>query len=413
MRQCRDMPLVRRLALLALLPACVGDLPPEGIDESSVLGGTNAPAGKWPDIVAVRDGSSQFCSGTLIAPTVVLTAGHCNDPTLDNVLIGTSSLSNPTEGEVIKVIKRVEYETAPGKNDSQRTADLTILVLEKPSMFEPRAIANGWARYEIKEGAMVNLVGYGAIDRDGNVFKDELQEATTTITDADCTHSSGCNTPVKPGGELGAGGMGIDTCGGDSGGPLYLPTDFGTFLAGATSRGYDDNQYYCSEGGIYVRPDKFVDWMEAAAEVPVKHGPEPTADLVTVTRGRGAEVDIIHNDPRSDSHTFAIKTEPMYSFAAVREDGRVRVCALEDVVGGDSFVVTVTDKNDPTRTADVKVNVLIEDGEPGSHCNVNMFGTSLSAGDGGGCCESGRSAGGGALPLSLGVLGLLMRRRRK
>ena len=38
-----------------------------------------------------------------------------------------------------------------------------------------------------------------------------------------------------PDGELGAGGMGIDTCPGDSGGPLYLPTDFGTFLAGVTS----------------------------------------------------------------------------------------------------------------------------------------------------------------------------------
>lgn len=410
MRQWRDMRLVRCFALAALLPACVGDLPSEGVDESAVLGGTNAPPGKWPDIVAVRDGGSQFCTGTLIAPTVVLTAGHCNDPTLDNVLIGTSSLSRTTEGEVINVIKRVEYESAPGKNDSFRTADLTILVLEKPSRFPPRAVANGWARYEIKNGAMVNLVGYGAIDRDGQVFKPELQEATTTITDADCTGSSGCNTPVKPGGELGAGGMGIDTCGGDSGGPLYLPTEFGTFLAGATSRGYDNNQFYCSEGGIYVRPDKFVDWMETAAGVPVTHGPEPTAEMITVVRGHAGETDIVHNDPRSTKHTYAIKTEPQYSFAAVRDDGRVRVCPLEDVVGGDSFVVTVTDANDPTRTADVKVSVLIQDGSPGSHCDPMDFGADDSGG--GGCCDSGRSAG-GALPLSLGVLGVLLRRRRR
>jgi secreted trypsin-like serine protease len=402
------MPLVRRLALVVLLPACVGDLPSEGVDESAVLGGTNAPAGKWPDIAAVRARSEQFCSGTLIAPTVVLTAGHCNDPTLDNVLIGTSSLSRPSEGEVIKVVKRLEYESAPGKNDSQRTADLTVLVLEKPSMFAPRAIADGWARFEIKTGAMVNLVGYGAIDMDGNVFKPELQEATTTITDADCTHSSGCNTPVKPGGELGAGGMGIDTCGGDSGGPLYLPTDFGTFLAGATSRGYDNNQFYCSEGGIYVRPDKFVDWMETVAEVPVTHGPRPTIDLITAVGGHAVEASIAHNDPRSDSHTYKLKTEPGYALAAVRDDGRVRVCAIEGAVGGDSFVVTVTDTNDPTRTVDVTVNVKIEDGT--GHCSPTMFGVGLD--DGGGCCDSGRSAG-GALPLSLGVLGIVLRRRRR
>lgn len=402
------MPVFRWLALVALLPACTGDLPSEGTDESAVLGGTNAPPGKWPDIVAVRDGSSQFCSGTLIAPTVVLTAGHCNDPTLDNVLIGTSSLSRPSEGEVIKVINKIEYESAPGRNDSFRTADLTVLVLEKPSMFAPRAIADGWARFEIKNDAMVNLVGYGAIDKDGQVFKPELQEATTTITDADCTKSSGCNRPVQPGGELGAGGMGIDTCGGDSGGPLYLPTDFGTFLAGATSRGYDNNQFYCSEGGIYVRPDKFVDWMETAAGVPVTHGPRPTIDLITAVGGHAVEADIVHNDPRSDSHTFAITKEPQYAFAAVRDDGRVRVCAIEGAVGGDSFVVSVTDTNDPTRTVDVTVNVKIEDGS--GHCDPNKFGDLPS--DGGGCCDSGRSAG-GALPLSLGVLGILLRRRRR
>ena len=394
---------VRCFALVALLPACMSNLPTESEGESAVLGGTNAPPGKWPDVVAVRAGTSQFCSGTLIAPTVALTAGHCNDATLDNVLIGTSSLNRASEGEVIQVTKRVEYK------NSQSTADLTILVLANPSRFEPRAIASGWAKFDIKNGAMINLVGYGAIDRDGNQYKPELQEATTTITDADCTKSSGCNTAVKPGGELGAGGMGIDTCGGDSGGPLYLPTPYGTFLAGATSRGYDNNQYYCSEGGIYVRPDKFVDWMDEAAGVPVKRGPEPTIPLIEVVRGNPAEVQIMHNDPKSDSHDYAIKTQGTYSFQAVNGDGKVRVCPLEDVVGGDTFIVTVTDKNDPTRTLDVKVNVLIKDGDPQSHCDVNDFGDGL---DSGGCCDTRRGAG-GALPLSLGVLAVLLRRRRR
>src|SRR6188508_2660685 len=41
-----------------------------------IIGGTSAPAGKWPDTVAVL-GPQSACSGTLIAPDVVLTAGHC------------------------------------------------------------------------------------------------------------------------------------------------------------------------------------------------------------------------------------------------------------------------------------------------------------------------------------------------
>jgi secreted trypsin-like serine protease len=373
-------------------------------DESAILGGTNAPAGKWPDVVAVRDGSQQFCTGTLIAPNVALTAGHCNDPSLDNVLIGTSSLSRANEGEVIEVTRKIEYA------NSFNTADLTVLVLARDSMFAPRALATGWAKFDIKNGAMVHIVGYGALDRDGTQFKPELQEATTTITDFDCTQSAGCNTAVKPAGELGAGGGGIDTCGGDSGGPLYLQTPYGVFLAGATSRGYDDNQYYCSEGGIYVRPDKFIDWIETSAGRPVMRGPTPTVEPITAVQGDAGETSIVHNDPVSAEHVYTIKTSPMWATAAVRDDGRVRVCALPGPAVADSMVVTVADKADPTRAIDVKIAVNITDGERiTKQCDVDDF--EDGGGDGGGCCDSGRSAG-GALPLSLGILAIVLRRRR-
>lgn len=404
MRECVDMRAVSCAIAVLLVPACLTELSDveTATDESEILGGANAPAGKWPDVVAVRTNNSWYCSGTLIAPTVVLTAGHCNGDAPNNVLIGTSSLSRPAEGEIINVAKRVEYP------QSQRNADLLLLVLERPSKFEPRAIATGWARADIKNGAMVNIVGFGAIDRDGNQFKPELQEATTTITDFDCSASSGCNTSIKPAGELGAGGMGIDTCGGDSGGPLYLPTEYGTFLAGATSRGYDDNQYYCSEGGIYVRPDKFVEWMEMSAGVGVRRGPEPAAESIVAVRGHAGETQIVHNDPRSTEHTFTITTPPTAGTAAVRDDGRVRVCTKDDIAGADSMIVTVTDKADPARTATVKIPISIEDGDPGSNCDPEAF----EDGDGGGCCDAGGSAG-GALPLSLGVLAFLLRRRRR
>ena len=48
-----------------------------------VHGGTDAPVGDWGWIVALVDpdepvpADGQFCGGTLIAPTVVVTAAHC------------------------------------------------------------------------------------------------------------------------------------------------------------------------------------------------------------------------------------------------------------------------------------------------------------------------------------------------
>jgi secreted trypsin-like serine protease len=193
MRECVVM-LVRSALALALLPACVSEMTEieTATEESAILGGTDVPIGKWQDAAAIRTNSSWYCSGTLIAPNVVITAGHCAPDAPNNVLVGTSSLQRPTEGEVIPVKMRIEYPS------SQRSADLLVLLLERDSKFEPRPIATGWARAEIKNGASVQIVGFGAIDMDGNQFTPTLKEATTTITDADCTMSSGCQTAVKP-----------------------------------------------------------------------------------------------------------------------------------------------------------------------------------------------------------------------
>ncbi len=388
------------VALLApSLAACVDELPAETGTSSEVIGGASAPAGKWPDVAAVLFNGQPECTGVLIAPTVALTAGHCNDATLRSILVGTSSLARTTEGETINVVKRVEYP------NSLQTEDLTVLVLERPSRFPPRPIASGWARFDIKNGARVAIAGYGAIDRDAKMYVNDLQEAETTITDADCTQRPGCNGSVAPGGELGAGGMGIDTCPGDSGGPLYLLTDYGTFLAGITSRAYDDAQYECTDGGIYGRPDKVLGWIEQSAGVAVARGPSPTADAITAVRGHGGETSIAANDPKGKKHTFAIAAPPSRGAAAVRGDGRVRVCTDPAAPPGeDAVTVTVADRADPARAVDVRIPVLVEDGDPGADCSIDDFE------DGGGCCDSGRGAR-GSLPLALGVL-LVLRRRR-
>ncbi len=375
-----------------------------------VIGGTNAPLGKWPDVAAVYISGNQECTGTLIAPTVVITAGHCNDPAgaINKVLIGTESLASVANGEAITVSRTIEYPS------SQQTMDVSILVLAKAATREPRKIATGWASLEIKNGAPVSIVGFGAVDRAGPVdfnhdeeYINELQEATTTITDADCTlnANNGCVHSVMPRGELGAGGMGIDTCPGDSGGPLYLPTDFGTFLAGVTSRSYDDATYWCSEGGIYVRPDKIADWIEEVTGVTVARGPEPTVPrMLSAVRGHAAEAMIDANDPKSEKHTYAITAMPKYAKAALKDDGHLRVCMDPGVVATDTLTFSITDKTDASRTLSYTIALDITDGEPADSCDVEDF-------DSGGCCDSGRSAG-GAVPLGIGVLLLLRRRRR-
>jgi secreted trypsin-like serine protease len=352
-----------------------------------VVGGDDAPAGKWDDAAAIIIGGGVACTGTLIAPNVALTAGHCNDPSLSAVLLGTNSLSRRADGETIPVSNRIAL----------RENDITVLVLAKAATTKPRAIASGWAQYEIKNGAPVAIVGYGAIDRNAQQSVNELQEAESTITDFDCSTKSGCDQF-----ELGAGGMGIDSCNGDSGGPLYLLTDFGDFLVGVTSRAYSNATDPCGQGGIYGRPDQVLAQIETAAGRKVERGPEPTAENVVAIRNDGGETSIVANDPRSKDHSFAVTTQPTMGTAKVREDGVVRVCANRDAMPGDSdsLVVMVTDKSNPNRKVPVKIGISIALNDPaGGSCDVNAFET-----DDGGCCDSGGRGAGGSVVLALLVM---------
>ncbi len=421
------MPLMRNgpsiaFVMVGVMAACAEppSAPTLGTTTSEVIGGTAVPAGRWRDVAAVYFGSQAGCTGVLVAPNVALTAGHCNDTSLRKIVVGTNSLANEAAGETLAVQQRIAYPSW------ESSVDITVLKLATSSTIAPRPIATGWARLDIVNGAEVALVGFGAIDANASQFVDELQEARTAVTDAGCETQQGCNLLARPAGELGAGALGIDTCDGDSGGPLYLETPYGTFLAGITSRAYDDAQLPCGEGGIYGRPDKIVDWIEAQTGVTVARGPEPRAETIRVVRGTTGESTIAPNDPTGTTHTFAITTPPAHALAEVDGAGVVRVCANADTAVEDSLVVTITDAATPARSLPVTVALSIIDGTPGNCARVEPGPEDPTDGDDGstdgdagdadggddddGGCAAGRGGAGGG---TLIVLGAILHRRRR
>jgi secreted trypsin-like serine protease len=226
------------------------------VPERDVVGGRPTTQGEWPDTVAVLQDGQAFCSGTLIAPDVVMTAGHCTEVAAEEVKI--NAIDSTGAGEVIPVIQIIPYP------DWAASYDVGLLVLEHASVTPPRAILPSCAVDQLTDGAPIDLVGYGATTVDGETRNTVLNEVRVSVADADCSGVDGCVGAIAPGGEFAAGAGGIGSCFGDSGGPAYLTTDFGVFLAGVVSRGYDNTVNPCGDGGIYVRADKVLDWARQA-----------------------------------------------------------------------------------------------------------------------------------------------------
>jgi secreted trypsin-like serine protease len=231
-----------------------GDARLEIATAAPIVGGTPTAEGAWPDAVAVLGRQGGSCSGTLIAPDVVLTAGHClTTDNIDPVSVRLGSTDAMTGGETIDVVTAIPYQ------DGTTTYDVGVLLLAHPATVAPRVVAAGCSFAAFHAGSQVRVVGFGATTTTGLGGNTRLYEVIVAVTDPLCEDAT-CHPAVYPGGEFVAGGDNRDSCKGDSGGPVYLTTAHGTVLAGVVSRG--TGAQTCGTGGVYVRVDKLLTWIE-------------------------------------------------------------------------------------------------------------------------------------------------------
>jgi secreted trypsin-like serine protease len=224
--------------------------------ETPVVGGTTVKLGAYPDVVAVLGADGSLCTGTLITADLVLTAGHCIEGDPIEVFVDSVDLAKP-DGDH----RRVQW--AKAYPDWEHTYDVGIIMLEHPVFAKPRAIAQDCSAADhFKPGLPLQLVGFGLTTQAGTGDNTRLHQAVIPLVDATCTSDPTCNPAVAPGGEFTAGGHGTDACFGDSGGPVYVETAKGAALIGVVSRGVASWSEPCASGGVYVRADKVVTWIE-------------------------------------------------------------------------------------------------------------------------------------------------------
>jgi hypothetical protein len=239
------------------------------------------PAHAFPETVSVQGGGG-LCTGTLIAPTAVLTAGHCHcDGVNQRVTFGDSS-ENPDL--VVRVVRSTTLvQCPPNSGDISDAAlkgrDVALLILEQPTHAVPAVLAES---NMIDAATSVHAVGYGKTETGQIGLKMEVDVAVATAAcrrmattgQASDAEVYGCD----PGAELVAGApfLNQDSCNGDSGGPIYVQSASSTpqnprwLLAGSTSRATRNSVRPCGDGGIYERVDgAILDWVQSQGVTPV------------------------------------------------------------------------------------------------------------------------------------------------
>lgn len=225
-----------------------------GTPDHPVVGGSTVAIGAYPDVALVV-APMALCSGTLIAPDVVLTAGHCIDTHPTEVLLGSVDYTKPG-GEAIRVKSATAYPSW------ETEFDVGVLVLDHAAAAKPRPIASACTAKDLEPGNAVTVVGFGLTDAAGTGQNTKLHQAKLAVVDPACTSDLACNSKVAPNGEFVAGGDGVDACFGDSGGPIYLDDA----LIGVVSRGLGTSAEPCGGGGVYVRADRVVSWIESTTQ---------------------------------------------------------------------------------------------------------------------------------------------------
>eukprot|EP00510_Aplanochytrium_minuta_P006746 CAMPEP_0184037526 /NCGR_PEP_ID=MMETSP0955-20130417/40567_1 /TAXON_ID=627963 /ORGANISM="Aplanochytrium sp, Strain PBS07" /LENGTH=398 /DNA_ID=CAMNT_0026325691 /DNA_START=144 /DNA_END=1340 /DNA_ORIENTATION=- len=236
-----------------------------------IIDGIEAAEGRYPYFVGLNlDGFGLFCGGSLIAPSVVLTAAHCLedfsqlDVTSDvTVIIGLYDTTD--NAEVNDVLAVTAMRLHPNYDPETTENDFALLKLAVDSQFEPVAIANSDCT-NIESDSDVTVMGFGNTEPSGDVgdpnfpfqatlsfiAPDILNEVSLSyVTNGQCDSSFGASNyvewllelypleadriesyslsyldevlPTITGNMMCAfSSQGKDSCQGDSGGPLII-----------------------------------------------------------------------------------------------------------------------------------------------------------------------------------------------
>ena len=180
-----------RRRLLVSSTAALATLAFTAAPSSAIVGGSDAAPGEFPSVAEITFGAFG-CTGMLISPDTVLSAGHCGSltgaavaspaaypPQLIDVTVGSHRSGDGENVPVSKVTVSPDYLLSDGN-------DIAVLKLSRRARKAPTKVAGAGERSLWTAGTSATIAGWGVTEEGGDA-PDTLQKANVPITtDAYC-----------------------------------------------------------------------------------------------------------------------------------------------------------------------------------------------------------------------------------
>ncbi|XP_059470395.1 chymotrypsin-1-like [Neocloeon triangulifer] len=235
---------------LAITAASAYTLP-----EWRVVNGTDAPLGKYPQLISLQNYNSHSCGGTILNENFFMTAAHCvqTSTTYLKALAGTNALDQGgTLHQAVQIITHEAYDPL-----NQWINDIAVVKVDPPFVFDEytQAVVLPAQDQESAAGSTGTLVGWGLSETGGLIMNIQQEVDLVVYSDEECDAIHG-GRPHPTNICAGVIGGGKGQCSGDSGGPLFV----NGYQAGIVSW----SRKPCTIApypGVYTEVSPYVDWL--------------------------------------------------------------------------------------------------------------------------------------------------------